>query len=331
MPPSVPPAEPTGAFSSLDPNTFIDAVASAIGRPLTGLCRPYASYINRVFELRAEDGEGLVAKFYRPDRWSRDALLEEHAFVLELAADEQPVIPPLPLANGATLGQHEGAHFAVFPKKGGRMVDEFTDADWLATGRLLARLHRIGALREAPHRVRIHPEASTDSQLDFLLSGDFVPEPFARPYQSLGRELVALARERFTGVALQRVHGDLRLANLIHRPGEGTFVVDFDDMGMGPVAQDLWLLLPGHRGECGRELGLLLEGYEVFLEFPRDQLGLIEILRAMRFIHHSSWCARQVGDGAFAETHPYWGTPAYWDEEISALERQLARIRDGEA
>ena len=96
------------AFHTLSPDTIINLVEDALQVDCTNLLRPLNSYINRVFELEKDDGEGLIVKFYRPGRWDKLAILAEHDFLLELHALEIPVIAPLVQQNGKTLNHNKG-------------------------------------------------------------------------------------------------------------------------------------------------------------------------------------------------------------------------------
>jgi len=314
-------------FHSLTPEKVLEPVERALQIRCTNLCRPLNSYINRVFELEGEDGGGLVAKFYRPGRWSADALQDEHDFVLELQAEEIPVVAPLVHADGATLGTFRGVHFAVYPKKSGRSFDEFSDEQWLQLGRLLGRAHLVGARRQARDRITLAPEASTRQQLDYLLAGGFLPADQRARFRGLADELIGEIAPLFRGIVQQRIHGDCHFSNLIHRPGESFYLIDFDDMALGPAVQDLWMLLPGRLADSFVETDLFLEGYETFRPFDRRTLRLIEPLRAMRFIHYISWCARQVDEDGESRAVPEFGTHAYWQQEIADLADQLAQIR----
>jgi len=314
-------------FKSLDPDLILRLVEESYGQKMTGLCRPYASYINRVYELQSEAGESIVAKFYRPGRWGESALQEEHDFLLELKEAEIPIIAPLLLNKGSTLGVEGEMYFALFPKKGGRSCDELLGNDWLEIGRLVGRVHQIGASTSAESRVVWDPTKVTRTQVGEMLDGNFVPSSLEREYERITRDLIELAEPLFSEVSLLRIHGDFHFANLIYRPGESFFMIDFDDMAMGPSVQDLWMLLPGYRNEAQNEINLFAEGYETFREFSWSELKLIEILRAMRYIHFSAWCAHQVGDDRFSHSNPDWGTETYWRQEIQDLQKQIHRIQ----
>ncbi len=313
-------------FYSLDPATILRVAEDASGQRMSAVCRPYTSYINRVYELQTAAGESIVAKFYRPGRWTREALQEEHDFLRELSEAEIPIIAPRVLRDGSTLGLEEKMHFALFPKKGGRTCDEILDDDWIEVGRMVGRVHQIGATRAAISRVTWSPGIVTEEHVNYILEGNFLTDSLDEEYQEVARQFIELAKPLFEEVPLQRIHGDFHLANLIYRPGEFFFMIDFDDMAMGPAIQDLWMLLPGSSSEVRREINLFAEGYETFLEFPDSQLKLIEVLRGMRYIHFCAWCARQIGDGGFLHANPEWGTLNYWRQEIQDVRTQISRV-----
>ncbi|MCG6930711.1 MAG: serine/threonine protein kinase [Desulfofustis sp.] len=315
-------------FAHLDPQAILGAVEQATGQRLLNVCRPHASYINRVYELQREDGEFLVAKFYRPGRWSRAGLEDELHFVAECAAAELPVICPLQLEDGGYLGTSGAIHFAVYPRLGGRLVDEYSDEQWLELGRLLGRLHTVGKGADAPHRNRLHPRHTTRAQIDYLVARDLIPASLSGDFKAVSAQLLSLIEPLFNSAEMIRLHGDCHSSNLIHRPGESFFIIDFDDMVVGPPVQDLWMLLPGYLEDSRVELALLIEGYETFRPFDRSMLALIEPLRAMRFIHYISWCAHQFVEDGFTRVIEDFGSHAYWRKEIIDLEDQVAVIRE---
>ncbi|HBI16019.1 MAG TPA: serine/threonine protein kinase [Desulfobulbaceae bacterium] len=314
-------------LQALNPDLILTLVEKALGVRCTNLCRPLASYINRVYELEAEDHTGIIVKFYRPGRWSTAALQDEHDFLLELAAQEVPVIPPFRLLDGTTLGSHQGMHFALFPKCGGRSFDEYNDDQWLELGRLLGRTHAVGSTHASRERITLAPDRSTRDQVEYILRGGFIPRDLRRAYEELTGTLIAEISPLFAGTEMIRIHGDCHFANLIHRPGESFYLIDFDDMAIGPPVQDFWMLLPDYADQALVEIDLFLEGYETFRAFDRRTLKLIEPLRAMRFIHYSAWCAHQVAEDGASPVIPDFGTPHYWQREIKDLSDQLARIR----
>ncbi|MCK4838252.1 MAG: serine/threonine protein kinase [Desulfobulbaceae bacterium] len=320
--------EPLSGFLNLHPETIISLAEEGLGEDFSGICRPLNSYINRVYELETRAGAGIIIKFYRPTRWKREALLDEHDFLLELTEAEIPVIAPLRLSNSATLGTSRNINYALFPKKGGRFVCEYSEDQWLELGRLLARTHAIGALKCPRDRVTIHPHSITVSQLDLLEDGAFVPAELAADFFETARTIVKEIAPLFADTEMIRIHGDCHFSNIIHRPDESFHLIDFDDFGMGPPVHDLWMLLPDHPNRSLYEIDLFMEGYETFRPFDRGSLKLIEPLRAMRYIHFIAWCAHQVMDGGEPPT-PDWGSFAYWATETKDLREQLTRIREG--
>ena len=326
----------TRTFDLLTPHVVLGAVESAYGLSLDGTLSVYPSYVNRVYGLATDGGAPYVAKFYRPGRWSEEAILEEHRFVLDCAGEELPVVPPLADRDGATLAsvtadegdREETFDFALYPRKGGRSFDAESDEDWVRLGALVGRLHAVGARLQAAHRLACVPEASTAAFLEELEEAGVVPAKHAGEFFGLAREALSGIVPLFTGVALQRIHGDCHRGNILDRPGEGLLLIDFDDMMSGPAVQDLWLLLPDRAGASRRELELILEGYEGFFPFARDSLPLIEPLRLMRLIYYLAWSSRQRDDRRFRESNPGWGGEAFWIKEIEDLRDQLAAIAE---
>ena len=317
------------AFHNLTPDRIITLVEKGLDRRLTNLCRPLISYINRVYELEAEDGSGLVAKFYRPGRWSQDGLQDEHDFLLELAGQEIPVVAPLLLRDGQSLGSYENICFTVFPKMGGRSYDEYNDDQWLELGRLLGRTHNVGAMHLPKDRLTMAPDKSTRQQVDYILKGSFMPDDMLGRFKDLTDTLIAEISPLFSNREMIRIQGDCHFSNLIYRPDESFYIIDFDDMVMGPPVQDFWMLLPGYREESLAEIEMFLEGYEMFRDFDMGSLRLIEPLRAMRYIHYTAWCAHQFAEDGETRVNENFGSRQYWQTEMDDLEDQLGRIKKG--
>jgi Ser/Thr protein kinase RdoA (MazF antagonist) len=315
------------AFQLLTPDTVINLAESALGSSFSNLYRPFNSYINRVFELEQTDRTRRIIKFYRPSRWSREAILQEHEFLLELSRQEIPVIAPLQLAQGSTLGMHKDICFAVFPKCGGRCLDEYTDDQWLELGRLLGRTHTVGAMHGADARISLGPATSARRQADSILESGLVPGDLLKEFSQTVEEILREIQPLFDGIEMIRLHGDCHFANIIHRPQESFSLIDFDDMAIGPPVQDFWMLLPGLLDESFVEADLFLEGYETFRPFDRSTLRLIEPLRAMRYIHYMAWCIHQVVEDGETRVMDNFGTSDYWVREIEDLQDQLTRIR----
>ena len=322
----VPPG--SGDFAALTPDVVVDRTERVSGHRASGICRPLTSYINRVYEVGLEDGGFLIAKFYRPGRWTRAALQDEHDFLLELAAAEIPVVAPLAAGDGQTLHEEDGIVFALFPRMGGRPCDEPTRSEWLQIGRLLGRIHQVGSQRKATHRIVLDPRQSARMHLEFLRSSGAIPHEVEGRYLDTAQRLLDRIAPLFTGVQTQRLHGDLHRMNLLWRPGEGFHAIDFDDMATGPAIQDLWMLLPDRLPAARPELELLIEGYDTFAEYDDAQTRLIEPLRAMRFLHFAAWCARQTADGGRGLLAAEWGTTDFWRRELADLQRQAQDIED---
>jgi Ser/Thr protein kinase RdoA (MazF antagonist) len=316
----------SASFDDLTPDRILDAIESGMDCGLTGLTAPLPSYINRVYELQPVEGERLIAKFYRPGRWNKATLQDEHDFVLDCAADEIPVVAPLELADGGTIGEYEGILYSVFPKKSGREMELHSDEDWRRLGSLVGRIHLAGSRRDAGNRLWMHPETTTIPEIAILLDGNFMSVHQAARFRDVTGRIVDIALREFEGIEMQRIHGDCHRANILERPDEGLMVIDFDDMVMGPVVQDIWLLLPDHANHTRHEIDLIIEGYEQFVDFDDRQLRLIEILRAMRIIYFLSWCSTQANDYKFQNNFPEWGSEMFWQREIADLEHQYHAI-----
>jgi Ser/Thr protein kinase RdoA (MazF antagonist) len=314
------------AFHSLTPDRIITLVEKTLGRRCSNLCRPLISYINRVYELEAEDGSGLIAKFYRPGRWSQEGLQDEHDFLFELSGQEIPVIAPLILRDSSSIGSYKKINFAVFPKTGGRSFDEYNDDQWLELGRLLGRTHNVGALHLPKDRLTMAPDRSTRQQVDYLLQGSFMPADMLGRFKDLTDSLINEISPLFDNAGMIRIHGDCHFSNLIYRPDESFYIIDFDDMVMGPPVQDFWMLLPGHEEDSLAEIELFIEGYEMFRGFDTGSLRLIEPLRAMRYIHYTAWCAYQFAEDGETRLDEDFGSRQYWQTEMGDLADQLEKI-----
>lgn len=322
-------SNPSGvdSFLSLTPERVLDAV-EASGLPCRPSCHPLNSFENRVYAVTLEDGRQVVAKFYRPGRWSEVQILEEHRFLDDLVLGEMPVSPVLRFPNGATLRAIEGIWYCLHARLPGRTPQEIDLFEAERLGMIAARIHQIGALRDAPTRLRIDAEALVRAELRWMEARDVVPEPFRVRYFEAGRAVAAVLDRRLRGVEMCRIHGDFHLGNLVL--SEGAFsVLDFDDMVIGPAVQDLWLIAPGRDAHDRRMREAFLEGYERFRGFDRESLSLIEPLRGLRMVRYAAWLARRWHDPLFPATWPHFGTEDYWRNELDALEdvvRDLARL-----
>lgn len=316
-------------YDRLTPDVIIAAVESC-GFTSDRRILALNSYENRVYQVGLEQAAPLIAKFYRPGRWSDAALAEEHGFALELAAVEIPVAPPL-VRDGRTLFEFEGFRFALFERRGGRWPELETRADREWMGRFLGRIHLVGRRARFQRRGRIDIEALGDESRDYLLASNWIPEHLEAAYDSLTLDLLARIRDAFAqarGFAEIRLHGDCHRGNVLWTDS-GPHFVDLDDCTMGPAVQDLWMLLSGSRAEMGEQLAHLLEGYTQFADFDPRELALIESLRTLRMIHYSAWLARRWSDPAFPAAFPWFVEPRYWENQILSLREQLSAIDEG--
>jgi Ser/Thr protein kinase RdoA (MazF antagonist) len=329
MPAESSPLPSTTPYSSLTPDTVLDALDS-VGLMPDGRLLALNSFENRVYQVGMDEGPPLVVKFYRPGRWSAAAIQEEHDFTLELAGRELPVVSPLKLNDGATLHEHAGFLFAAYPRRGGRMP-EFDSADTLEwMGRFIGRIHAVGALQPYRHRPTLDIASFGEQSRDLILAGHWLPDDLLPAWQSVVEQALEGVRHcyaRAGKITHLRLHGDCHAGNVLWTD-EGPHFVDFDDSRMGPAVQDLWMLLSGDRASMTRQLSDVLAGYEDFAEFDRRELHLIEALRTLRLIHHAAWLARRWDDPAFPAAFPWFDTPHYWQERILELREQIALMQE---
>jgi Ser/Thr protein kinase RdoA (MazF antagonist) len=312
-------------FAALTPDFILQALDS-VGLLGDGRLLALNSYENRVYQVGIEDGLPVVAKFYRPQRWSDAAILEEHAFVQELAEQEIPVVPALPLAGGATLHTFQGLRFAVFRRHGGRApeLDDPETLEWL--GRFIGRIHAVGAQRPFCERPVLDIASFGEEPRAYLLAHGFIPHDIEVAYRSVvdaALDGVRRCFERAGTVRHLRLHGDCHPGNVLWTD-DGPHFVDFDDSRMGPAVQDLWMLLSGERADMTRQLSDVLAGYECFCDFDPRELHLLEALRTLRLIHYAAWIARRWHDPAFPRAFPWFNTQQYWQDRILELREQIA-------
>jgi len=311
-------------YTALTPDRVLDAVDSA-GWRSDGRLFALNSYENRVYQIGLEDGSSVVAKFYRPARWSDAQIGEEHAFALELAAREIPVVAPL-AHDGRTLFAHAGFRFAVYPRRGGRTpeLDDPAVLEWI--GRFLGRIHAVGATQPFRERPALDPQSFGREPRDFILEQRLVPDELREAWSSiaaLALETVGRRWQEASGVARIRLHGDCHPGNILWTD-DGPHFVDLDDCRSGPAIQDLWMLLSGEREAMQRQLTAVLRGYQQFCAFDRRELILIEPLRTLRLLHYAGWIGARWDDPAFPAAFPWFGTPRYWQDRVLELREQVA-------
>ena len=325
----MPAADEKSAFTDLGPAQILDAVEMT-GRQCDGHLQALASYENRVYQVGIEDDSKVVAKFYRPGRWSDQQIIEEHEFCLLLHEHELPVIVPLRDESGATLircGPYRMAFYALRPGR----APSFDDPEHRRLlGRFAARMHNVAATGAFVYR----PQLSTDrhgwQSIDVLCNGNYVPDDVRPAWESVAEHAMERAEDLCAEVGdcpLLRLHGDLHAGNILWT-ADGPLVLDFDDCMSGPAIQDLWMFLSGdgdYRQQCLEDI---VEGYEQFRPFPHAELPLVEALRTLRLLHHSAWLAQRWSDPAFPRAFPWFATTRYWQDQVLTLREQIAAMEE---
>jgi len=316
-------------FACLGPDEVLTAV-EGLGYRCDGRLLALNSYENRVYQIGIEDSAPIVAKFYRPGRWSDEAILEEHRFTEELSDFELPVVVPLKQADGRTLNYAGTQRFALFPRRGGRApaLDDPLQLEQL--GRLLARLHNVGAVQRFEQRPTLDVDSFGVDSYQYLLEQGFIPQALEIAYRTLAEDLIGQIREcycRAGDIRLIRLHGDCHAGNILWTDA-GPHIVDFDDARNGPAIQDLWMFLSGDREYMTARLGDLLTGYSEFRDFEPQELHLVEALRTLRMMHYAAWLARRWSDPAFPQAFPWFNTARYWDDHLLSLREQAALLNE---
>lgn len=311
-------------FTNLSPDLILDAIDS-VGIATDGRLLALNSYENRVYQVGVDSASPIVAKFYRPNRWDDNAILEEHAFVKSLADKEIPAVAPTSI-DGKTLFSYQDFRFSVFPKHGGRApeLDREGVLEWI--GRFIGRIHSVGALSEFKYRPELNIDTFGQEPSRYLLDQGMIPKELELVYRGVVAQAldgVKRCYERAGDIVLLRLHGDCHMGNLLWTDA-GPHFVDFDDSRMGPAIQDLWMMLSGEPDEMQKQFNEILLGYEDFYEFNPNELHLIEALRTLRLIHYSAWLARRWDDPAFKVAFTWFNTQQYWQDRILELREQIA-------
>ncbi len=316
------------AFADLTPQDVLDTL-DALGLHCDGRLLALNSYENRVYQAGIEDGEPVVAKFYRPARWTDEEIGEEHTFTAELADQEIPVVAPMAF-DGQTLLKSGPFRVAICPRRGGRSPD-LDNYDMLEQlGRLVARIHLVGETADFEFRPDINIDNYGHDSVDYLLEHDFIPADIEDAYVSVAELVlngVSDCLDRAGHVMELRLHGDFHPGNVL-TTGETFHIVDFDDCRSGPAVQDLWMFLSGDRDEQTPQLAALLDGYQSFRRFDARELNLIEALRSLRLMHYAAWLARRWEDPAFRIAFPWFDSRRYWDEHVLQLREQVALMQE---
>jgi len=317
-------------YQRLTPDAVIEAVEST-GRHSDARILALNSYENRVYQVGLDDAEPVIAKFYRPERWTVDQILEEHQFTQQLYDLEIPVVPPLVIdadSTAPTLSRFDLFDFSIYPRQGGR-APELDNLDHLhQIGQFIGRIHVVGASFTFKHRISLSVQAFGDNRVAYLLENDVIPKDIRPAYESIAAEVLAAIEQNspesseFDRISL---HGDCHPGNVLWRDDRPHFV-DFDDAITGPAIQDLWMLLSGDNANKQLQLSEIIEGYEVFRAFDLRELRLIEPLRAMRVLNYNAWLAKRWHDPAFPMSFPWFNTPRYWSEHILELKELLTSL-----
>lgn len=323
-------------YQQLTPDTVIDAVES-VGYLSDARILTLNSYENRVYQVGIEpvdtetvDTEKvspLIAKFYRPARWSNEQILEEHRFVQELQDLEIPCVPPIRDADGNTLHTFKDFRFALYLRQGGHAPELDNLDNLFILGRFMGRIHAVGKIRPFAHRQTLSVEHFGQASRDFLLENNFLPASLRQAYDSLCQQLLEKIHTAFKSVKPEhiRLHGDCHPGNVLWRNDIPHFV-DFDDCMNGPAIQDLWMLLSGDRPTQLAQIAEIIEGYQEFCDFAPRELRLIESLRTLRLMHYAAWLARRWSDPAFPHNFPWFNTERYWGQHILELREQLSAL-----
>ncbi len=322
-----PPSMLVHPYQRLSPERVLEAMES-VGVQTDARILALNSYENRVYQVGVEDGPPLIVKFYRPARWSREQILEEHRFAQELADLEIPVVPPLALNSVDTLYEFDGFSFSVFERLAGRAPELDNLDNLLVMGRFIARVHAVGSTAQFQHRIDLSVDTLAIQGREFLLKNAFIPESLIPAYETLSQDLIDKLQEIFArnaDIKKIRIHGDCHPGNVLWRDEVPNFV-DFDDTVTGPAIQDIWMMLSGDRLQRQGQLAEIVDGYNEFFDFNPKELDLVEALRALRIMHYSAWLARRWEDPAFPMSFPWFNTQRYWAEHILELREQLSAL-----
>ena len=311
-------------YAELSPVTVLEAVES-LGYETDARMFPLNSYENRVYQVGINGKPSIIVKFYRPERWTTEQILEEHRYTQELVDLEIPVVPPIDFAQGGTLQQFNNFRFSVFEQFLGRPPELDNLDNLLVMGRFVGRIHAVGALHEFKHRIEFTAQRFSVQSRLFLLENDFLSRDMRPAYETVSQDLVDKIQQRLADhgeVKKLRIHGDCHPGNVLWKSGTPNFV-DFDDTMTGPAIQDLWMMLSGDRNQRQAQLLELVEGYNEFYNFRASELELVEVMRTMRLMNYAAWLARRWEDPAFPKSFPWFNTERYWAEHIQELREQL--------
>lgn len=322
----------TQDFFALKPESILDAVETAIhleepSLRATGRALALNSLENRVYDVELDDGTHVVAKFYRPGRWTRAQIQEEHDFLFALDDAEIPVVAPWVCGDESVFENEQDILFTLFPKVKGRLLDELDGERLRTLGRYVGRIHNVGAHFPFRYRLKLSAEEWGRNSVKRLLASGLMDPVYQPRYEAIALNIADRAEAALQGVPTLSLHGDCHLGNTLWQQ-DSPFFLDFDDCTTAPAMQDIWMVVRGRGPEADRDRNAFLEGYEAFRPFNRAELRLLEPLRGLRMLQYSAWIAKRWDDPSFPKAFPLYGTPRYWSEEIQALSEILALMEE---
>jgi Ser/Thr protein kinase RdoA (MazF antagonist) len=325
--------EKTQFFDSLTPDLVLNAIESK-GFKTSGRVMSMGAMENRVYdvEVYVEETDNIsdsfrILKFYRPGRWTKKQIQDEHDFLFDLVENDIQVIAPIKIEDESVFEDETGLFFAIFPKKGGRPCVEWTNDLLEQMGRLLARMHNTGLARTAENRLKLDTKTFGFDNLEVILKSDFMLPEYRSRYEDTCKRLLEMSQPLFENINYQRIHGDCHHGNILLN-NNNPFLIDFDDMSIGPRVQDIWMIAPGRDEYSIEQRNVLLDAYSLMTDFDYRELKLIEVLRSLRIIHFSAWIGHRYKDQAFKSAFPSFGTHQYWEKEIHDLTDQMSHIQD---
>lgn len=326
-------SDKTKFFDSVTPDKVLDAIED-LGFKTSGRVMQMGSMENRVYEVEVDcekpktvSENFRIIKFYRPGRWSKAQIQDEHDFLYDLISSDIHAIAPEKIDGETVFETPEGLLYTIFPKKGGRACVEWNNDLLLQMGRLLARLHNVGQTRPARNRLKLDIQTFGENNLELILQSEYMLPEYRAQYENICNTIFKSAPGLFNGIQSQRIHGDCHHGNILLNENN-PFLIDFDDMSMGPRVQDLWMITPGRDEYSLQQRQTLLAGYTSMTEFNYNELRLIELLRSLRIVHFSAWIGHRFKDEAFKRVFPTYGTHQYWEKEIFDLREQFGYIQD---
>jgi Ser/Thr protein kinase RdoA (MazF antagonist) len=318
-------------FDRLTPELMLTAIEAQGFHP-TGALFPLNSYENRVYAIELDEADPIIAKFYRPERWSVHTIAEEHTFVWAAENLEIPIVTPVrlpnPMPEAPGLGCEGEFFYAIYPKFRGRAEAEHTTETLTQLGRTLGRLHNLGADFTCRHRMTLSPTTYGHDSIAPILALPCVPREQLAALTALLPQAVQLTENYWGHASTQfAIHGDCHHGNILWN-AHGPHLLDFDDMVVAPPVQDIWMLFSGPAEDQVRQREAFFEGYSTFRPFNESTLILAEPLRTLRLIRHAAWLGARHEEPAFQTAFPYFVQPRYWEEFTQTLREQIGILQE---